>query len=164
MEWFALCGNPYPPERDRGLVDYQKTKSGVVFVFAAFHLHRFLRATILSKTLMINQTQTGGCWPQPHRFPPRPIPMGAPDNALRAFDPGVSLKAPKVVAHKLPVCFRDHFFPLTFSRSWRASPWLALVQKSCLPYSALLALFFVNVPNQVILAHINPGTYFPGFI
>ena len=24
MEWFALCGNPYPPERDRGLVDYQR--------------------------------------------------------------------------------------------------------------------------------------------
>lgn len=60
--------------------------------------------------------------------------------------------------------FQGSLFPLTFSRSWRASPWLALVQKSCLPYSAPLALFFVNVPSQVILAHINPGTYFPGFI
>lgn len=36
---------------------------------------------------------------------PRPMLMGAPRNALRAFNAGVSLSCLYVVAHKLPHLF-----------------------------------------------------------
>ena len=69
--------------------------------------------------------------------------MGVPDNALRAFDPGVSLKTPKVLAHKFPVCFRDHFFKVM-----ARFPIARSGVRVLLLYPAPLALFFANVLNQ----------------
>ena len=37
---------------------------------------------------------------------PRPMLMGAPRNALRAFNAGVSLSCLRILAHRLPHLFR----------------------------------------------------------
>ena len=44
---------------------------------------------------------------------PRPILMGAPRNALRAFNAGVSLSCLCILAHKLPHLFRGLVLSLT---------------------------------------------------
>ena len=48
---------------------------------------------------------TDGCWHSSTGISPRPMLMGAPRNALRAFNAGVSLSCLYVVAHKLPHLF-----------------------------------------------------------
>ena len=44
---------------------------------------------------------------------PRPMLMGAPRNALRAFNAGVSLSCLCILAHRLPHLFRGLFLSLT---------------------------------------------------
>ena len=44
---------------------------------------------------------------------PRPMLMGAPRNALRAFNAGVSLSCLRVLAHRLPHLFYDPVLSLT---------------------------------------------------
>ena len=44
---------------------------------------------------------------------PRPILMGAPRNALRAFNAGVSLSCLCILAHRLPYLFRGLVLSLT---------------------------------------------------
>ena len=44
---------------------------------------------------------------------PRPMLMGAPRNALRAFNAGVSLSCLRVLAHRLPHLFRSLVLSLT---------------------------------------------------
>ena len=46
--------------------------------------------------------RTDGCWHSSTGVSPRPMLMGAPRNALRAFNAGVSLSCLYVVARKLP--------------------------------------------------------------
>jgi len=66
---------------------------------------------------------TDGCWHSSTGISPRPMLMGAPRNALRAFNAGVSLSCLYVVAHKLPHLFYSpvwslRFFPMG-KASWR---------------------------------------------
>ena len=44
---------------------------------------------------------------------PRPMLMGAPRNALRAFNAGVSLSCLRILAHRLPHLFRGLVLSLT---------------------------------------------------
>jgi len=46
--------------------------------------------------------KTDGGWQPPTGISPRPMLMGAPRNALRAFNAGVSLADREIVAHALP--------------------------------------------------------------
>lgn len=51
---------------------------------------------------------------------PRPILMGAPRNALRAFNAGVSLSGRKVIAHAPPRAFHGMLlFRSAHRASWR---------------------------------------------
>ena len=52
---------------------------------------------------------------------PRPMLMGAPHDALRASNAGVSLRVPVVMANRMPPCFRTTPVSLPpHGRSWRA--------------------------------------------
>ena len=52
---------------------------------------------------------------------PRPMLMGAPHDALRASNAGVSLRVPVVMANRTPPCFRTTPVSLPpHGRSWRA--------------------------------------------
>ena len=51
-----------------------------------------------------------GCWPQPTGVSPRPMLMGAPRNALRAFNAGVSMQT-GWIAHPDPPFRADHGAP-----------------------------------------------------
>jgi len=57
---------------------------------------------------------TDGCWHSSTGISPRPMLMGAPRNALRAFNAGVSLSCLYVVAHKLPHLFYSPVWSLRF--------------------------------------------------
>ena len=134
---FRLCGLPSAP--------FSQSNHSVQNTYDQSKANRRLLATA---------TQV---FASPHSY-------GCAGQCLEGVRSGSIFESTKGLGPQIAGLFQGSLFPLTFSRSWRASPWLALMQKSCLPYSAPLALFFVNVPSQVILAHINPGTYFPGFI
>ena len=90
---------------------------------------------------------------------PRPMLMGAPRNALRAFNAGVSLSCLCILAHRLPHLFRGLVLSLTClvgvpscglaTGSWRTGR-VARHKQECirLPYTAALAsqrAFFVKV-------------------
>ena len=89
---------------------------------------------------------------------PRPMLMGAPRNALRAFNAGVSLSCLCILAHRLPRLFRGLVLSLTClvgvpscgleTRSWRTGR-MARHKQECirLPYTAALdsqRAFFVK--------------------
>lgn len=90
---------------------------------------------------------------------PRPMLMGAPRNALRAFNAGVSLSCLCILAHRLPRLFRGLVLSLTClvgvpscglaTGSWRTGR-MARHRQECirLPYTALEAsrqAFFFEV-------------------
>ena len=90
---------------------------------------------------------------------PRPMLMGVPRNALRAFNAGVSLSCLRVLAHRLPHLFRSLVLSLTClvgvpscglaTGSWRTGR-MARHRQECirLPYAAPEAsrrAFFVKV-------------------
>ena len=55
------------------------------------------------KLLVTKGAVTDGCWHSSTGVSPRPMLMGAPRNAMRAFNAGVSLSCLYVVARKLPL-------------------------------------------------------------
>ena len=68
---------------------------------------------------------------------PRPMLMGAPHDALRASNAGVSLSVATVMADRVPLCFSDVSLSLVPARrSWRKRPcgsrWH---ERTCLLYS-----------------------------
>ena len=90
---------------------------------------------------------------------PRPMLMGAPRNALRAFNAGVSLSCLRILAHRLPHLFCGLVLSLTClvgvpscglaTGSWRTGR-MARHRQECirLPYAAPEAsqrAFFVKV-------------------
>ena len=82
---------------------------------------------------------------------PRPMLMGAPRNALRAFNAGVSLSCLRVLAHKLLNLFYGavvlaRLFPYGEKLSWRTRR-LARYRRNvpvCLLCCAPKAAFFVK--------------------
>ena len=56
---------------------------------------------------------TDGCWHSSTGISPRPMLMGAPRNALRAFNAGVSLSCLRILAHRLPHLFCGLVLSLT---------------------------------------------------
>ena len=74
---------------------------------------------------------------------PRPMLMGAPHDALRASNAGVSLSVATVMAGRVPLCFSDVSLSLVPARrSWRKRPcgsrWH---ERTCLLYNTRSAFF-----------------------
>ena len=88
---------------------------------------------------------------------PRPMLMGAPRNALRAFNAGVSLSCLYVVAHKPPRLFFGPVKSLRFPAGERIMAHLphGSAQTECvrLPYDAPLYLMSVAY-SQTSLVHV----------
>ena len=91
---------------------------------------------------------------------PRPMLMGAPHDALRASNAGVSLRVPVVMTNRVPLCFGTT--PVSLLPAWEimagAVLWLAPARTylSALFRAAIAALF--NVQHRLLISLHQPSS------